>query len=170
MPCKQQYHAQPASIVANLQRTHCFQVTISYYSLPHFIHLWGKTDWHPHWKYQPMWLNWWYDSLLGGCTTFTFHQLLSELDCEILELRLVRLYPFAQRRTRGNAAVAAKIIPREHTIDDLDRIWKEMIEPLSGRIAESDHDNRKQHPSDPGMVVYQNDPDPEFYWMRFEDK
>ena len=104
------------------------------------------------------------DSLLGGCTTFTFHQLLSELDCEILELRLVRLFPFAQRRTRGNAAVAAKIIPREHTIDDLERIWKEMIEPLSGRIADSDHDNRKQYPSDPGMVVYQNDPDPEFYW------
>ncbi|MAT86257.1 MAG: hypothetical protein CMA25_04780 [Euryarchaeota archaeon] len=104
------------------------------------------------------------DSLLGGCTTYTFHQVLCELDCEILELRLVRLYPFAQRRTRGNAAVAAKIIPKEQTIDDLDRIWTEMIEPLKGKIAESEHDNRKQYPSEPGMVVYQNDPDPEYYW------
>ena len=52
------------------------------------------------------------DSLAGGCTTHLFSKILGDLPdyASMIGLpRLVRLYPFAQRRTRGNAAVCAQI-------------------------------------------------------------
>ena len=51
------------------------------------------------------------DSLQGGCTTEVMFQLLEQLPehVEVLHTRLVRLWPFAQQRTRGNAAVAAEL-------------------------------------------------------------
>ncbi|MEC7708959.1 MAG: DUF1743 domain-containing protein [Candidatus Thermoplasmatota archaeon] len=46
-----------------------------------------------------------------GCTTYSFELLLAEishsLDCKVIERRLVRLWPFAGRRTRGNGALGA---------------------------------------------------------------
>ena len=48
-----------------------------------------------------------------GCTTHDFNHLLDHLiDCEydIVDPRLVRLWPFAPRRTRGNAALSAGVV------------------------------------------------------------
>ena len=48
-----------------------------------------------------------------GCTTHDFNDLLNHLiDCEydIVDPRLVRLWPFAPRRTRGNAALSAGVV------------------------------------------------------------
>ena len=49
----------------------------------------------------------------SGCTTATFDDLLKEIsqieNVEIIERRLVRLWPFAERRTRGNGALACVI-------------------------------------------------------------
>ncbi len=47
-----------------------------------------------------------------GCTTHAFNDLLNHVsnhDFTIEDPRLVRLWPFAPRRTRGNAALAASI-------------------------------------------------------------
>ena len=57
------------------------------------------------------------DSLLGGCTTLVFHQLLEHLPCKHGEPRLTRLWPFANRRTRGNAALSVELFwRRNHTL------------------------------------------------------
>ena len=49
----------------------------------------------------------------SGCTTSTFDDLLKSTshlnDFEIIERRLVRLWPFAERRTRGNGALSCII-------------------------------------------------------------
>ena len=47
-----------------------------------------------------------------GCTTHDFNDLLdvlSESGMKIVDARLVRLWPFAPQRTRGNAALAAAV-------------------------------------------------------------
>ena len=44
-----------------------------------------------------------------GCTTYDFNDLLNTLtksDIQIGDARLVRLWPFAPQRTRGNAALS----------------------------------------------------------------
>ena len=52
------------------------------------------------------------DTVAGGCTTFVFHQLLENLpeNVSVAETRLVRLWPLAKKRTRGNAAMAAELV------------------------------------------------------------
>ena len=53
------------------------------------------------------------DSVEGGCTTWDFHLLQSYIEdsgYEIKSPRLVRLWPFAPDRTRGNAALSAEVI------------------------------------------------------------
>ena len=49
----------------------------------------------------------------SGCTTSTFDDLLKSIshlnDFQIIERRLVRLWPFAERRTRGNGALSCII-------------------------------------------------------------
>ena len=50
------------------------------------------------------------DTANYGCTTATFDDLINSIshlpDFKILERRLVRLWPFAERRTRGNGALS----------------------------------------------------------------
>ena len=69
------------------------------------------------------------DSLMGGCTTHLFSKILGNLPdyATMIGLpRLVRLYPFAQRRTRGNAAVCAEIEIK----DGLDDEWLKFLGEL----------------------------------------
>ena len=104
------------------------------------------------------------DSLEGGCTTLVFHQLLNALPCEHGEPRLTRLWPFAAQRTRGNASLSVEIYSDNSIIGWLDNYWKENILPLKGHISESDHSERKQYPSDPGMTLFEQQPDEDYYW------
>jgi len=55
------------------------------------------------------------DHLGGGCTTHTLWRLLASLpsSVQVGELRLVRLWPLAPGRTRGNAAVAVELNPSD---------------------------------------------------------
>lgn len=96
------------------------------------------------------------DSLDGGCTTEVLFQLLKSLpdDVSYANPRLVRLWPFAKQRTRGNAAVAVELITENEAglIEHLDGWWTHHIAKLGGRIGASDHSERKQYPADPGMV------------------
>ena len=124
------------------------------------------------------------DTLAGGCTTLVFHQLLENLpaNVSVMETRLVRLWPFAKKRTRGNAAMAAELI----LIDDdakvivdeeqkelatqslllhLDNWWSEHIAPLKGAVEKSTHNDRPQVPTEPGMVWFESQPDEAFYRM-----
>ncbi len=61
-----------------------------------------------------------------GCTTSSLDELLSEIqegmNCDIIDRRLVRLWPFAHRRTRGNGALGAII-----DIPDRDELVLEKI-------------------------------------------
>ena len=104
------------------------------------------------------------DSLDGGCTTLVFHKLLEALPCKYGEPRLTRLWPFAKRRTRGNASLSVEIYADKSIIEWLDNYWENNIQCLKGNIAESEHSDRTQYPSDPGMVLFFEQPDADYYW------
>ncbi len=104
------------------------------------------------------------DSLEGGCTTLVFHQLLEALPCEHGEPRLTRLWPFAAQRTRGNASLSVEIYSDKSIIEWLNNYWIENILPLKGQVSESDHSERQQYPSDPGMTLFEHQPDEDYYW------
>lgn len=98
------------------------------------------------------------DSLANGCTTYSMHLLLQSLPSTITAscLRLVRLWPFAQRRTRGNAAVAVELTSEKETeiVEYLNNFWNDNLMKLCGKKTSSSHDNREQFPADPGMVWF----------------
>ena len=98
------------------------------------------------------------DHLDGGCTTKNFDSLLIALEQNytLKQPRLVRLWPFAKQRTRGNAALAVEINCNNHDqlIKILDEWWRSHILPLKGKISESKISTRKQFPADPGMTYF----------------
>jgi len=105
------------------------------------------------------------DYLDGGCTTLVFHELLNALPCKYGTPRLTRLWPFASRRTRGNASLSVELFTDEDTILPwLEEYWNEKIVPLAGKVSNSEHSNRKQYPSDPGMTLFTQQPDEDYYW------
>ena len=107
------------------------------------------------------------DSLAGGCTTAVFHDLLNGLPAStsIGTPRLVRLWPFAQRRTRGNAALGVELQTEDvaNLLLHLDAWWSNHIAPLSGEVESSDISSREQSPASPGMVWFDNQPTFELY-------
>jgi len=109
------------------------------------------------------------DSLEEGCTTFTFHLLLQGLPASatVRIPRLVRLWPFAHQRTRGNAALGVEIETQneQELIDYLNEFWMEHILVNKGKISQSSHDGRKQYPADPGMVWFSNRQPSESYYF-----
>lgn len=104
------------------------------------------------------------DSLEGGCTTLVFHDLLNALPCEHGEPRLTRLWPFAAQRTRGNASLSVELYTDDSIVEWLDKYWKNKILPLKGQMSKSDHSQREQYPSDPGMTLFQEQPIEQYYW------
>ncbi|CAI8404739.1 MAG: Uncharacterised protein [Candidatus Poseidoniaceae archaeon] len=66
------------------------------------------------------------------------------------------MWPFAQQRTRGNAAVAVELTTADEQglIVFLEQYWRNNILPLKGIVQTSQHNERKQFPSDPGMVWF----------------
>ena len=98
------------------------------------------------------------DTADEGCTTFSLHALIEALpnDVKVGTLRLVRLWPYAQQRTRGNAAVAVELSPSNEAefLLFLDRYWREHLQPLKGNISPAEDGNRAQSATDPGMVWF----------------
>ncbi|MBI98969.1 MAG: hypothetical protein CMB71_02185 [Euryarchaeota archaeon] len=94
----------------------------------------------------------------GGCTTEVLFHLILALPEHVTtgQTRLVRLWPFAQQRTRGNAAVAVELNTEdeEGLLVFLDNYWRNSILPLKGIVQTSQHSDREQFPSDPGMVWF----------------
>ena len=79
------------------------------------------------------------DHVDEGCTTSSFDELLSEIqeamNWDILERRLVRLWPFAERRTRGNGALGAIIDISEKDELLLEKICNDWFDRLLTKVA-----------------------------------
>ncbi len=115
------------------------------------------------------------DSLKEGCTTYSFHLLLESLPSSVTVLspRLVRLWPFAQQRTRGNAAVAVELLVEDESelLHYLEGFWNDHLLSAKGKMSPSEHDDREQYPADPGMVWFSSEqPNEEFYTMAVQSE
>ncbi len=106
------------------------------------------------------------DHHTSGCTTDCFDDLLnrssnSRHEFTILSRRLVRLWPFAPRRTRGNGALSAVI----ELDSDSHRILLEECESWFEELLEKstplDFDST---PSSPVLII--SDSDPPLNWYR----
>ena len=88
----------------------------------------------------------------GGCTTWhanDLEDLLVSLGAKPIERRLVRLWPFAVRRTRGNAALALIVeVNDEIQKDCLDEIRK-WYDDLVNHIKQVDSNQHAR----PGLVI-----------------
>ena len=97
----------------------------------------------------------------GGCTTWTsqiLSQLLEAAGAEILERRLVRLWPFAPRRTRGNGAVCL-VVDTDNTPSILEVVnswFNSLLEELK-KVDSSSH-------ARPGLVILKEQYSDDAYW------
>lgn len=109
------------------------------------------------------------DTLDEGCTTHAFDDLLRHLpsDVEVGTARLVRLWPFASGRTRGNAAVSVELLTKNEAalMEHLEDWWQTSLVHLKGQHSISHHSSRQQQSTDPGMVWFSHQPDESAYWM-----
>lgn len=107
------------------------------------------------------------DHLGGGCTTQVFDALLRSLPSwvKVGQPRLVRLWPFAENRTRGNAALGVELTCEDESklISILDAYWTSDIEGLEGFVSPSTMSSRVQVTSSPGMVWFSKKPDAIYY-------
>jgi len=97
----------------------------------------------------------------GGCTTYDLNELSRLLtrnidSAEEIERRLVRLWPFAERRTRGNAALCLLISINPQDIGTL-------YETLQHWIPEPDN-SEIGNASRPAIVVGLGDVPASWYW------
>ena len=110
------------------------------------------------------------DTLSEGCTTFSLHLLISKLPehVDVGEVRLVRLWPFARQRTRGNAAVAVELTTEnEHDLlRFLESYWNNELQALAGAVVLDEHNQREQSPADPGMVWFSESPPPSNFYQK----
>ena len=97
----------------------------------------------------------------GGCTTYDLNELSRLLtrnidSAEEIERRLVRLWPFAERRTRGNAALSLLISINPQDIETLHETLQHWIpEPDNSQIGNA---------SRPAIVVGLGDAPASWYW------
>ena len=108
------------------------------------------------------------DHVDHACTTEHFQRLLSMLqlsidDFTVLERRLVRLWPFAPKRTRGNAALSAVCELGQGSLDDVNKICKKFIEDLAVEI-EIGYPSEGQRP-DPCLLVSDVEFPEDLYWQ-----
>ena len=107
------------------------------------------------------------DHVEYACTTEHFNRLLNRLmesidDFEIIERRLVRLWPFAPKRTRGNAALSAICRTDINSLNYLESICKEFIEDLHKEIL-GNYPDTGQKPS-PCLIFTTEEVPESLYW------
>ena len=100
-----------------------------------------------------------------GCTTSSFDNLLTlidqGMDCKVIERRLVRLWPFARRRTRGNGALGAILEIPDNGADDFEKICYEWFSELLEQVSNHPPSEFKASP----CLVISFDPAPDYwYW------
>jgi len=101
----------------------------------------------------------------SGCTTETLDNLLSllvsKIGIEIQERRLVRLWPFAERRTRGNGALGAIIEAQECEISPILEACREWFDEL---VAEVSQFPDSEYLTSPCLVISLEEVTEEWYW------
>ena len=93
------------------------------------------------------------DDRQGGCTTHVAHHLIETLTTDGLHVnapRLVRLWPMAPHRTRGNAAVCFEVEGQSMSEELLNRLWAQ-VEDLA------------QAGSSPALIVARRQPPQDLY-------
>ncbi|MBK65011.1 MAG: hypothetical protein CMB47_05775 [Euryarchaeota archaeon] len=105
------------------------------------------------------------DHLNLGCTTENFNDFLNylteKINFTIISRRLVRLWPFANRRTRGNAALSAVIkLNRcdEQKLYDFSYDWFQLL--LSNISSHPSSD----FPASPVMIISKSKFSEQIYW------
>lgn len=105
----------------------------------------------------------------SGCTTATFDDLLtkiSQLDgVEIIERRLVRLWPFAERRTRGNGALACILKCYNSSISILEEFLSNFFKQLVIEL-----NIEKNSLTSPALLYSFEQPDESLYWEAVRHK
>ncbi|MEC8926879.1 MAG: hypothetical protein VYB17_01295, partial [Candidatus Thermoplasmatota archaeon] len=96
-----------------------------------------------------------------GCTTHDFDSLLKHLTesgFQIEDTRLVRLWPFAPGRTRGNAALSACIITQN--IDDL----KSSLDNWFNQRFSNHEPGTENHSAQPVLLLTEQKLPESIYW------
>jgi len=105
----------------------------------------------------------------SGCTTATFDDLLKEIsqieNVEIIERRLVRLWPFAERRTRGNGALACVIDCPKKSLLFLEELLSNFFNQL---LSELEIDENSL--TSPALIFSFKELDENFYWEAVRQK
>ena len=100
----------------------------------------------------------------GGCTTWhanDLEELLVSLGAKPIERRLVRLWPFAVRRTRGNAALALIVEVDDRIKNDCLNLIRQWYDDLVEHIKQVD---TNQH-ARPGLIIaIDGEMDSNIYW------
>ena len=111
------------------------------------------------------------DSLEGGCTTWDMHILLSAIESCVMNVgwrvrgapQLVRLWPHAPRRTRGNAALAAYIEVEYDSLDEFNELLENWFENRFGHLRGQSQRNDGQD-SAPVLIHSINALPEDWYW------
>jgi tRNA(Ile2)-agmatinylcytidine synthase len=105
----------------------------------------------------------------SGCTTATFDDLLgkiSQLDnFEIIERRLVRLWPFAERRTRGNGALACILKCPKSSINILEELLSNFFSQLVIELKIEENSL-----TSPALIYTLKELNEDFYWEAVRHK
>ena len=100
-----------------------------------------------------------------GCTTERMNELVdkifSSIDSELIERRLVRLWPFATRRTRGNGALGTIFSISENDIGELYSICSSWFSEL---CAEIERYPETEFAPSPCLVISESEVTEEWYW------
>ena len=97
----------------------------------------------------------------GGCTTWSSQLLAQNIEAagaEIIERRLVRLWPFAPRRTRGNGAVC--LVVQTNDSSSIIRVVKSWFNSLLRELRDIDQDSHAR----PGVVILDKQDSDRAYW------
>jgi len=100
-----------------------------------------------------------------GCTTHALDSLVSRISeehwSEILERRLVRLWPFASRRTRGNGALCVIASVESSSIANLEEICESWFDDLAESISKHPENGIKASPC---LLISYNQTPESWYW------
>ena len=100
-----------------------------------------------------------------GCTTYSFEELMGRLnnieELKIIERRLVRLWPYASRRTRGNGALSAVVEIPLDSKSNLLASCKSWFDDLLSEIAS--YPDAENNPSPALLVSFDVTPS-DWYW------
>ena len=101
-----------------------------------------------------------------GCTTFDFNDLIIHLESNgfiISDARLVRLWPFAPQRTRGNAALSAAVIAAERA-----ELESALDDWFTNRFSDL-NTGPELHSAEPALLLTSEQLPEQMYWDTVKD-